>query len=208
MWSVFTGPYFVATFDERQQVALHAFARHAAAEVALARDLVDLVEEDDAVVLDRKYRLAGHLLGVEQLVRLLVEQQVVRILHRDAARLGAAAEGLAEHLADVDHADAAAGHVELRHVGRAVLDLDLDFLVVEFAVTQALPERFARRRGGGGTDQCRQNPFLRGHFGLGGDVLAATLAHQPDADLDEVADDRIHVASDIADLGELGRLDL
>ena len=40
--------------DQRQQVALHAFARHVgAAQAFAAGDLVDLVEEDDAVLLDR-----------------------------------------------------------------------------------------------------------------------------------------------------------
>ena len=40
------------------------------------------------------------------------------------------------------------------------------------------------------------------------DVLAHLLAHQADGDLDEIADDLLDVAADIADLGELGRLDL
>jgi hypothetical protein len=40
------------------------------------------------------------------------------------------------------------------------------------------------------------------------DVLAHLLAHQADGDLDQVADDLLDVAADIADLGELGRLDL
>ncbi len=44
--------------------------------------------------------------------------------------------------------------------------------------------------------------------GLRLDLLALLLAHEADADLDEVADDLLHVAADIADLGELRRLDL
>ena len=40
------------------------------------------------------------------------------------------------------------------------------------------------------------------------DLLAALLLHEPDPDLDEVAHDLLHVAADIADLGELRRLDL
>ena len=45
-------------------------------------------------------------------------------------------------------------------------------------------------------------------MGLGLHVLAPALAHQPDRDLDEVAHDLFDVAADIADLGELGGLDL
>src|SRR3546814_17679145 len=56
-------------FDERQQIALHALAGNVAADPLRARgDLVDLVEEDDAVLLNRLNRLGGKLLLVEQLV--------------------------------------------------------------------------------------------------------------------------------------------
>ena len=61
-WSVLTMPYFVrhgAAFDQRQQVALHAFARHVGAVAVLAaRDLVDLVDEHDAVLLGIAQRAA------------------------------------------------------------------------------------------------------------------------------------------------------
>ena len=57
-------------------------------------------------------------------------------------------------------------------------------------------------------DQRGEHPLLGGELGLGRDLLALAVADQPDADLDQVADDRIDVAADIADLGELGRLDL
>ena len=67
--------------DQRQQVALHALAAHVAAatELAAVGDLVDLVDEDDAVLLDGFERFRLHLLGVEQLVALLVDQHAVGI---------------------------------------------------------------------------------------------------------------------------------
>ena len=66
--------------DQRQQVALHALARHVGADAALARgDLVDLVEEDDAVLLDRLDRFLHQLVAVEQLVGFLVDQELVAI---------------------------------------------------------------------------------------------------------------------------------
>ena len=40
------------------------------------------------------------------------------------------------------------------------------------------------------------------------DLLALLVAHEADADLDEIAHDAVDVAADVADLGELGRLDL
>ena len=39
-------------------------------------------------------------------------------------------------------------------------------------------------------------------------VAALLLAHKRDADLDQIAHDQLHVAADIADLGELRRLNL
>ena len=53
-------------FDQRQQVALHALARDVAAMTVLAYAyLVDLVEEHDAVVLDRVDRLQHQLVAVQ-----------------------------------------------------------------------------------------------------------------------------------------------
>ena len=50
--------------------------------------------------------------------------------------------------------------------------------------------------------------LLGGLLGAHLDVLALAFAGQRDADLDQVAHDLLDVAADIADLGELGRLDL
>ena len=57
-------------------------------------------------------------------------------------------------------------------------------------------------------DERVQHPLLGVELGPGGDLLAHALAGHVDRDLDEVADDLLHVAADVADLGELGRLDL
>ena len=131
-------------FDQRQQVALDALARHVGAGAALAAgDLVDLVQEHDAVLLDRADRLLHHLLAVEQLVGFLVDQDLVRFFHRDAPRLGAAAAELAEDVADRDRAHLRARHarnLEHRHPAAGLLDLDLDFLVVELAGAQLAAE--------------------------------------------------------------------
>src|SRR3546814_5279145 len=61
--------------DEWQQVALNALARDVGAAALGARgDLVDLVQEDDAVLLDSGDRGADYRLLVEQLVALLGDQ--------------------------------------------------------------------------------------------------------------------------------------
>ena len=97
-------------FDQRQQVALHALARDVAADAAVAHaDLVDLVEEHDAVVLDRVDRFLHQLVVIQQLVGFLVDEELVRALDRQPAGLGAAAH-LAEDIADRDRA-----HLRARH---------------------------------------------------------------------------------------------
>ena len=86
--------------------------------------------------------------------------------------------------------------------------LDLDFLVVEFAGAQLLAEGIA---GGGArrrSDQRIQHALFGGLLRAGLHVLALALADLRDRDLDEVADDLLDVAADIADFGELGGLDL
>jgi hypothetical protein len=207
MWSVLTGPYLVA-LDQRQQVALDAFAADRTAADVRNRDLVDLVEEDDAVLLGRLDRLAVDVVAVEALVAFLGEQDVPRGLDRHLPALGLAGH-FAEHLAEVDHADLSglhAGHFE-RHPAR-ILDFDLDLAAFEVAVVEALLERLAGRLARVFADEDVEQTGLGSGLGRVADTGALALADQPDRFLDEVADDRVDVAADVADLGELGRLDL
>ena len=88
------------------------------------------------------------------------------------------------------------------------LRLDLDFLVVEFAGAQFLAERIARRGAGIGADQRIEHAILGGELRAGLHVLALAFAGLRDRDLDQIADDLLDVAADIADLGEFGGFDL
>ena len=86
--------------------------------------------------------------------------------------------------------------------------LDLDFLVVEFTGAQFPAKRIARRGAGVGADQRVEHALLRGKLGARLHVLALAFPHLRDRDFDEIADDLLDVAADIADLGEFGGLDL
>ena len=59
-----------------------------------------------------------------------------------------------------------------------------------------------------GADQRIEHALLGGQLRAGLHVLALALADLRDRDLDEVADDLLDVAADIADLGEFGGFDL
>src|SRR5262249_48531590 len=90
----------------------------------------------------------------------------------------------------------------------AGLYLDLDLLVVQFVGAQLLAERILGGLAGGGTDQRVDDTLLGGEMGARGDFLALMVAHQRDPNFDQVAYHLLDVAPDVADLGELGRLDL
>ena len=76
------------SLDQRQEGALHALARDVGAlQLAAAGDLVDLVQEHDAVVLDRLNRFLNDLLIVEKLVGLVVDENLVGVANGQPPRV-------------------------------------------------------------------------------------------------------------------------
>ena len=79
-----------AAFDQRQQVALDALAGNIGARGLLAsRDLVDLIDEDDAVLLGIPERLHLEILFVDHLAGFFIGQQLEGFLDLELAGLGA-----------------------------------------------------------------------------------------------------------------------
>src|SRR5688572_21064703 len=193
--------------DQRQQVALDALAADRAAAHVADGDLVDLVEKHDAVGLGVCQRDAGDVVLVHALLGFLVDQLVPRVGHLELAALEVLlAERLAHHLGQVDHLRAGAGDVE-RH-RRRVLDLDLDLDLVHRILDHALAEAFAGCLTGVLADErLEQAVHRRLRRGLAHRLAAAVLL-EPNRLFSEIAGDLLDVAADIADLGELGRLDL
>src|SRR5262249_5761930 len=109
-------------------------------------DLVDLVEEHDAVVLDAAHRILYDAVLIDELVALLGNEQIVGLADRGAARLGARAEGFAHDLIEIDHADLTAGDAEGGNLRAGFRDLDVDLLLVELIGSQLAAKAFARRR--------------------------------------------------------------
>ena len=81
------------------------------------------------------------------------------------------------------------GISKARHAAAGVGDLDLDLLVVELAGAQPLAEGVAGGQSGVGADQRVEHALLGVQLGLGLDLLALGVAHEPDAGLDQIADD-------------------
>ncbi len=135
----------VGAFDDRQQIPLHAFARDvgptAARRPALAGDLVDLVEEDDAELLDAFQRVARDVFMIDQLLQLLLHQDAACLgdFHRAAfLPLGA---HLLEHLHEVLHPlGRALRQHDIPHLWAGMRDLDLDVAPLELSVQQELSQ--------------------------------------------------------------------
>ncbi len=129
-------------------------------------------------------------------------------MHRDAPGLGAAAAELAENIADGDRAHLRAGHagnIEQRHAAARGLHLDLDLFVVKLAGAKLFAESLFGRSTGVGADQGVEHTVFGCLLRTGLDILALFLARQCDGDLEQIADDLLDVAADIADFGEFRR---
>ncbi len=168
------------------------------------------------------------LLGVEQAVDLLLEQDRPGLLDGHAAGLGRLGHDLLEHVLEVHlHLFEVAGAEDRDRCHRSAGEGDLDLAVVELAGGEPGPQLLARplaavgglagggrlalrprgRRGGRRQEQVEQ-PLLDPRLRLLLDPLPLRVAHQHDRRLDQVADQALDVAADVADLGVLGRLGL
>ena len=212
-------------FHERQEVALHAFARDVGASPRplLAGDLVDLVEEDDARLLRAPDGLFGHGGLVGERVALARHEERTRVGHRKPHfPLFRRAEQVRKHSRQVKphlfHA-LRSHHGNLRRPLVRHLELDLARLVLAVLevpthlvapVLQArTPSRIgtACRSGGERNDEQIHEPLFGGLGRTVGHARAALVLHEADGRLDEVAGDRVDVAPDVAHFRELRRLD-
>ena len=90
-------------FDDRQDVALYAFAADVGSMAAFApRDLVDFVDEDDAGLLHAIDRGAGDAFPCRELLLFFLRQRVERFRHLQPALPRPALEEARQHVLDVD----------------------------------------------------------------------------------------------------------
>src|SRR6185295_13302859 len=197
---------------QRQQVALHALARHVrAVDLGTARDLVDLVQEHDAVLLRIGHCTGLELVVVHQAPRLFLDDELHRLADLHAPQALAAAAEVGEHSLNLRGELLHAGRREDLHLRLRRGHLDVDLLVVELAFAQFFPELLARDAFFLGPFEAHQHvedAVLGRVLGARAHALDRLIPRLLDADLDQVAHDGVDVAADVADLGELGRLDL
>ena len=91
-----------------------------------AHDLVDLIQEDDAVLLHLAPGLLHHPVHVDEAAGLLLEQVFPGLGELDLALLGLAGEEVAQHVLEVEvHLLHAGGGKDLHHRGGALADFQL-----------------------------------------------------------------------------------
>ena len=193
-------------FNQRQKIALHAFAADTATSHIADRNLVNLVEEDDAVGFGILQRDAGDIVLIHALFSFFIDQLVPRIGNLELAALGVGfAECLAHHVAEIDHTDLAAHAAQIHRHSWRISHFDLDLCIVHRIVDDPLAETLARCLARILADQRIEQTV---HCGVGGSFphrFTTALFLQPDRFFGKVARNLFNVAPDIADLGKLGR---
>ena len=208
-------------FYQGQEVALHALARHIGAlHFGAAGDLVDLVDEHDAVLFQITHCAGLELVVIDQLFSLLVGQNLERLFHLELARFLSRLPQIGEHALQLRSELLHAGRRQDFHLRGRLGHLDFDLAVVQFAFAKLFAEFLARRillhvRGRSvkakisrWRQQDVEHPFFGRVFGACTNFFHLGLAGLLDGDIGEVTDDGVHVAPDIADLGEFGGFDL
>ena len=135
--------------DDRQDVALHAFARDVRTVTGFAAgDLVDLIDEDDAHLFGALDGQPRDLLHVDQLVFFFLDQVIDGFGDRHLAALLLLAEQPREHVLDVDvhFLDALIGD-DFKRGHRALANFHFHQALIEFAVPKLRAELFPRAVG-------------------------------------------------------------
>ena len=156
--------------------------------------------------------MASRMIGVvvEQLVGFFGDQRIVRVRHCHAPRLRLAAERLAQHVAEIDHADLRAGHAGNFEHG---LPPPASRISISISLSSSSPARSLLRKlsrvvllvlppvSASSMRSSARASACASH------IAAPALAHLRDADFDQIAHDLLHVAADIADFREFRRFD-
>ncbi len=186
-------------------------------------DLVDLIDEDDARLLDALNRRLGDAVHVDQLLLFLVREVLEGLRHLHLPLLRPALEQPRHHVlqVDIDLFDRRAGD-DFERRERLLPDVELHDARIESAVAKLIAEQLARAvlllaRAGGvfvgrAVVRRRKQEIEQPILGIGTRLRAnfgePFLAHEIHTELHEVANHGLDVAADVADLRELRGFDL
>ena len=186
-------------------------------------DLVDLVHEHDAGLLDPLNGQFPNGIHVDQLGGLLGLQRGQRRRNLHASAPFPAGYQAAQQILELHaHFFHALGREERHRGNRArIFEIELHLTLGEVSLAEHVTQlvagvagarllRLSVEAGNGGRrrKQDVQQAILGTRLGLGLHGTLLLLRHQRDANLDQIANDRLDVPSDVADLGELRRFDL
>ena len=208
------------SLNQRQQVALHALAGDLGpAALATRGDLIDLIDEYDAVLLQHVQRLGLDLFFVDQLGSFFIDQQLQGFRDLELSCLAF----LLAHLAE--HATQLLGH--FLHTRRPhdlqlrsrLCHIDLDFPVCQLAFPQLLAKSLACRTFRlthlSGTevttrwrDQDVEHSLFRGVFSAGSHLFHLGHPGLLDRNVGQIPNDGVNILADIAHFSELGGLHL
>ncbi len=204
--------------DQWQQVALHALTRYIAARLLLTcGDLVNFVQEDNAVLFGIGHRHAAQVFFVDAFGRFFFSNQLEGFLDRHFACFLLFAAQAGEHATQLFGHFFHAGRGHDFHLRHGLLDFDFDFHVVDLALAQTLAEGLARRIFftlrfamcvAWGWDQDVKNAIFGGVFGLGADAAHFLLTGLLDGNFDQVANNGVDIAANIAYFREFGGFNL
>ena len=197
-------------FDQRQQITLHAFARHiGTACISTGADFINFVQKHDAVFLHGFQGGGLDRLIIQQLVSLLPDQQIVTVTHRHAFAGCTAAKGLAQHILQALHLCIhAATHRHLGEGAGSICDIKFDHCIIQLAALQFAAKHFTGLRARILASQGFDHAVFCGGFGLCLDVVTHAGAGIVHCSINQIADDAIDITANVADFGEFGGLDL
>src|SRR6202041_2871818 len=202
-----------------QQVALHAFARHVRAHGFLpAGDLVDFVDEHDAVLFGVLDGAQFHFFFIDHLGRFLIDQELQRLLDLEFAGTRASPAQILEHalqlLGHFLHARRSHDFYTDRHGA----NFDFDLAIVQLAFAQhfakALPRvvvfrtGVARKARLGARQQDIEDPVFGAVGRAGAHLRHFLFTGHFDGDVHKIADDRVNFAANISHFSEFRGLDL
>ena len=207
-----------AALHQGQKVPLHALARHVGPEgLRPAADLVDLVDEHDAVLFHRFQRPGLELLLIHHRGCGLLGEQPHRLFHLELAGAGALVAHRLKHVLQLAGHFLHAGRGHDLHPHGRKLQFHFHFHVVQIAAPQsrgqfpfigAYRQLRHRPRGGGKAHQGVEHPPLGAFSGAVANPVHFGFAHHLHRGVGQIPHNAVHLAPHVAHLGELGGLHL